>query len=89
MAATPQPPPSPNDPDSWNQSDAVQLRTYIASHPKFIRVLAKRRPKIDGDTMEARAVTGSDVKGFLDCMDAIDALQRDPNADNENADFIG
>jgi hypothetical protein len=90
MPATPQAqtPPSSNDPDTWTIADAVALRSFVSENPKFIRVLAKRRPKIEGDTMESRAVTGSDVKGFLDCMDVIDALQRDPDATNENAGFI-
>jgi len=88
MPATPQAQ-APTDPDNWNQSDAVKLRSFIMENPKFIRVLMKRRPKIEGDTMEARAVTGSDVKGFLDCMDAIDSLQRDPEASNEDAGYIG
>lgn len=90
MAATPQPAliVSPNDPDAWSQSDAVKLRNYILEHPKFMRVLAKRRPKIEGSTMEARAVTGSDVNGFLACMDTIEALQRDPDILSEDAGFI-
>lgn len=78
-----------NDPDQWTQDDAIKLRDYIASHPKFLRVLTKtHRPKIEGNTVEARAVTGSDMNGFLVCIDAIDAMQRDPANNVDNAGFI-
>ena len=78
-----------NDPHKWTQADAIKLREYIASHPKFLTVLMKsHRPKIEGVTVEARAVTGSDMNGFLICVDAIDAMQQDPIAGNDSAGFI-
>lgn len=76
------------DPDTWTQNDAITLREYTSKNPKFLRVLAKRRPKIEGNTMEARAVTGSDVNGFLSALEAIDSMQRDPNAGTESAGFL-
>lgn len=85
MAATPT---KPEDPDDWTIDDAVALRQFIGNNPKFLRVLNKRRPKIEGVTMEARAVSGSDMNGFLIAIDAIDALQRDPNAGQENAGYL-
>lgn len=78
----------PQDPDTWTQTDAVGLRDYIAAHPKFLRCLQKRRPKIEGTTMEARAVTGSDANGFLAALDEIDAMQRDPNQFADDAGYI-
>lgn len=76
------------DPDQWTENDAVKLRTFISDHPKFLRILAKRRPAIKGDTMEARAVTGSDVKGFLDCIDEIEKMQRADYQGDKPAGFV-
>lgn len=77
------------DPDTWTVADAVALRSFIANNPKFTRVLAKQRPKIEGATMEARAVTGSDANGFMLALDVIDTLQRDPVPQSDNAGFTG
>lgn len=77
-----------DNPDKWNQGDAVRLRAFIADNPKFLRVLGKRRPKIEGATMEARAVTGSDVNGFLAAIEVIEELQQDPMPNSDNPGFI-
>lgn len=76
------------DPDEWTQRDAIALRDFIAGNPKFLRVLVKRRPKIEGSTMEARAVTGSDVNGFLLAAEAIETLCLDPHQGVEDAGFL-
>lgn len=78
----------PQNPDQWTQDDAVKLRQYIASHPKFLRVLNLRRPKIEGNTMESRAVTGSDMNGFLAATDAIDDMQRDISTGGDVGGYI-
>lgn len=75
------------DPDTWTIADAVALRSFIAGNPKFLRVLSSYRPKIEGTTMEARAVTGSDANGFMAAEDAIKLLQRDPSPQSDNAGF--
>lgn len=78
-----------SNPVIWTQQDAVSLRTYIASNPKFLLILQRdHRPKIEGNTMEARAVTGSDVKGFFDAIDAITAMQQDPDKQTDEAGFL-
>lgn len=76
------------DPFAWNQNDAIALRKFIGDNPKFLINLGRKRPKIEGTTMEARAVTGSDANGFLAALEAIDTMQRDPQQGTANADFI-
>lgn len=75
------------DPDTWTLSDAIKLRQFIAENPKFLRALAAYRPKIEGTTMEARAVTGSDANGFMAAQDAIAIMQRDPTPQSDIAGF--
>lgn len=73
----------------WTQTDAVNLRTYLAANPKFLTILMDvHRPRVEGNTMEARAVTGSDLNGFLLAIDAIKAMQGDPIGGEGGADFI-
>lgn len=76
-----------NKPESWTQADRVELRNFIAKNPRFMRELTRRRPTIEGETMEHRAVTGSDVKGFFDAIEAIEKMQEDPPT-SEQPGFI-
>jgi hypothetical protein len=77
------------DPDKWTQGDAIALRSFLNHNPKFLRVLTdKHRPKIEGNTVEARAMTGSDAKGFFDCVDAIKVMMQDPTENPDDAGFI-
>ena len=75
-------------PNIWTDHDAIALRTFIAANPNFLNALAARRPKIEGVTMEARAVTGSDANGFMAAIEAIEALQRGPVQGSDDAGFI-
>jgi len=72
----------------WTLNDAIALRDFLNRNPKFLKVLSERRPKIQGVTMESRAVTGSDANGFLLAVDAIEALQQDPQEDGDSAGFL-
>lgn len=74
-------------PDEWSQQDAVKLRTFLNDNPRVLRKLWSMRPKIEGQTMEARAVTGSDLNGFFICWDALDQMQQDPPR-SDNAGHI-
>lgn len=76
------------DPDQWTIADAVALRLFLGDNPKFLRVLGKRRPKIEGATMESRAVTGSDANGYLLALDEIESLMREGIESSDNAGFI-
>lgn len=76
------------DPDQWLQSDAVSLRQFLGDNPKLMRVLAKRRPKIEGSTMESRAVTGSEAAGFIKAVEEIEALCLDVTRSTEEAGFV-
>ncbi len=76
------------DPDQWTESDAVKLRAFLSECPKFKDIMRARLPKIDGATVESRAMTGSDVKGYLEALDTIDNLKRGASFQNEGAQFI-
>lgn len=65
------------NPSAWNQADAVELRTYIAKNPKFLKEMTNRLPTIEGTTMEARAVTGSDCNGFIQAIREIERMCQD------------
>lgn len=80
--------PSNQDPMIWRQEDAVALRRFITDNPKFLIALGRRRPRIEGLTMEARAVTGSESLGYMTALENIDDLQRDPVQSTEEAGFI-
>ena len=81
----------PDSPLDWNQSDAVKLRTYLGeSGDKLLKVMRSQGPKIGGATMEERAMTGSERKGWDDAIEFITNRQRDAIATGiDNAGFIG
>lgn len=78
----------PKDQNEWTQGDAVALRTYLSANPKFLAHLSDQRPEIRGSTMEERAMTGSDAKGFFDALDVIKSMTQDPIPSAEGAGFI-
>lgn len=65
------------NPPTWSDADKVALRNFVASNPNFTAELMRRLPKIEGNTVEARAMTGSDVKGYIDCIETITSMQQD------------
>jgi CDP-diacylglycerol pyrophosphatase len=70
----------------WTQNDAVELRNHLAKQPKFMRVLASKLPRNkDAMTIEAAAVTGMQMEGFLLALNAISAMCEDqtPSANAE------
>ncbi len=69
----------------WTQSDAVSLRNFISQNKNFLTTLRERQPKITGTTVEERAMTGSDRKGYDEVFIVLDAMQQDiqtPNVSN-------
>lgn len=76
------------DPETWTQADAVALRTFLSDNPKFLIALANRRPKSKGDTMEARAVSGSEAEGHLGSIEIIKTMCNDPLPQSDDAGFI-
>lgn len=75
-------------PNDWSEADAVALRAFITQNPRFLEILKSRIPKVSGTTMQERAMTGSEVKGFFDCIDAIESLQKDKVFSNEDAGYM-
>lgn len=77
-----------NNPYTWTLDDAIALRKFISDNPKFLLRMNKLKPRIEGSTMEARAVTGSDVNGYLLALENIENMQKDPMINANDAGFI-
>jgi hypothetical protein len=76
----------------WTEQDAQALRTMLDKIPRFLPHLATRVPKITANqTIEARAMSGSEVKGADVLLEAIkDMATRGKAAEpTEKPKFIG
>lgn len=57
----------------WNDNNAHKLADTV-NGLRLIEILRKRAPKCKGDTIEARAVSGSEMQGFMNCIEEIEKL---------------
>ncbi len=55
----------------WTEADGINLRLFLRSNPKFMVALRDRFPKINGATIEERAMSASEVSGAEQIMNSI------------------
>lgn len=55
----------------WTRDDEVALKTFLTTNPKFLANLRSRIPKIEGNSIEARAVSACEHKGGEEIINAI------------------
>lgn len=75
----------------WDANDASALRAFLRSCPKFIPYLTQCCRRCEGDTMEERAVTGSERQGAQDLILRIeyDMTIHPSTMQSERGGFIG
>lgn len=73
---------------NWTPDDRLRLREFLRANPTFLRYLYRHKPKIEGTSLESRAVTGSEQSGWTNCMELIEELAVDPSPTSENPNFI-
>jgi len=75
---------------NWTDNEAALLRAFLDKSPQFMAALRARRPKVTTtETVEARAMSGSEVKGAEHMLDAIVHLATGAQTINEESPFIG
>lgn len=78
----------PANPLLWGDDDAATLRAYLDKNPRFLAELRARAPRMTKtETMEARAMSGSEIKGAEQIFAAIDKLAGQ-NPDPQESGFI-
>lgn len=76
-------------PNHWSDTDALNLRQFLQSNPRFRRELANRLPKpTELQTLEARALSGERREGARDIIAAIDSMANMPDEVPETGPFI-
>ena len=74
----------------WTENEAQVLRAFLDKSPKFLPALRARRPKFTTtETMEARAMSGSEVRGAEHMLEAIIQLATGEQTIIEVSPFIG
>lgn len=72
----------------WDDNDAALLRNFLDKCPRFLPTLQSKRPRVTANqSMEARAMSGSEVKGAEDLLAAIDQMAAGPSV--TQSPFIG
>lgn len=85
-----QPPPPTPGALNWTAQDATLLHEFLRRVPQFMEALRRKRPKITKtENIEARAMSGSEVKGAEVILDAISDLTKGAQTVNEDSPFIG
>lgn len=75
---------------NWSDKDASLLRSFLDASPMFFAALRAKRPKItQTETMEARAMSGSEIKGAEHMLEAIRELAIVADSIREASPFIG
>lgn len=72
----------------WGDTDRVALREFLNKHPHFIPHLELAKPACEGDTLEKRALSGSEKEGAEKILQKLDTLAQDENTNNEEPGFI-
>lgn len=73
----------------WRPDQAVALRQFIAGNPNFLPLLEQRICKCEGDTIEERAVTGSEAQGSRNTIqDVRDMAVDQPTEVRENGGTV-
>jgi len=74
----------------WTENDAQALRAYLDKSPKFLPAMRARRPRFTTtETLEARAMSGSEVRGAEHMIEAVIQLASGATTITENSPFIG
>lgn len=76
--------------ENWTPQDGIYLREFIAKCPNFKRAVEKKRPKCQGETVEASGLSGRERKGWDDALEfIIDDLAADQRqAGQDTTKFI-
>lgn len=59
---------------TWTDSDAVKLREFLGGCPHFLKTLSDRKPKIEGNTVEAAGLSGKQNDGAQKMIEVIEQL---------------
>lgn len=75
---------------NWSDNEAAALRAFLDKSPQFLAALRAKRPKITvAENIEARAMSGSEVKGAEHILEAIAQLAMGSDSILEVSPFIG
>jgi hypothetical protein len=75
---------------NWNENEAALLRSFLDKSPQFLPCLRAKRPKVSKtETIEARAMSGSEIRGAEHMIDAIVQLAGGAQTITEHSPFIG
>lgn len=71
----------------WNEGKSQKLKEAVSSL-KLVEILMSKLPKCSGQTIEERAVTGSEQQGFLNCINELKKLCEPPKKTVEKQESI-
>lgn len=66
----------------WDATDRLQLRDYLnatTSGHRLVQAMRDNAPKMDGTSIEARAISASEFKGFMSAVDLLRSLSLPTN----------
>lgn len=67
---------------NWDTTDRLQLRDYLnstTSGHRLVQALRDSAPKMDGTSIEARAISASEFKGFMEAIELLRSLSLPTN----------
>lgn len=73
----------------WTDQDAVRFRAFLDNCPNFLAHLEAKHPKVTAtETIEARAMSGSEVRGADLVINTIKAMRDGAELPGEKSEFI-
>lgn len=70
--------------DEWSSTDSIALAPI---YRRLVEELKKRCPSLIGNTIETTAMSAREIKGFNQCLEAIEILSFERPVENLDAGF--